>query len=181
MITFIHPIMLAALVVLGSAISAGGQAPKDLGKHPYFKLLIGDWTSSGELKGQDGNIVTVTEIWSGKPDGDNSFLIEGTRTVNGEEKAFTWIVTYNPTTDGYEAVYSSNDNSDTLRFESTVSEESLTMDMKAITGGGNSAIILTDSFTDDTKDTLETKVTFTGDQGETTLEGVITHKRVKQP
>lgn len=173
--------MVAALFALGSATSAGGQEPKDLGKHPYFKLLIGDWTSSGELKGQDGNVVTVTESWSGKAEGDNSFHIEGRRTVNGEEKAFTWTVTYNPSTDGYEAVYSSNDNSDSLRFESTVSAETLTMDMKAITGGGNSAIILKDSFTDDAKDTLETKVTFTGDQGEITLEGAITHKRVRQP
>jgi hypothetical protein len=57
----------------------------------------------------------------------------------------------------------------------------LVMDLKAITGNGSGSIAVQDSFAEGSKDTLNSKVTFIGDQGQTTLEGKITHKRVKAP
>jgi hypothetical protein len=147
----------------------------DLGKHAFFKHLIGDWEAQGELKGQDNNAVTITETWTGKADVADSFYIEGSRTINGETQTFKWTIIHNAATDGYEAELSGSDGQ-TIRFEGSLSEADLVMNMKAITGGGDSSITLQDSFTDEKKDTLETKVTFVGDQGQTTLSGTITHK-----
>jgi hypothetical protein len=153
----------------------------DFSAHPFFKHLSGDWQAEGELKGEDGNLLKITETWSGKADAEGSFYFEGTRTVNGDTQPFKWTMTHNAATDGYEAVMAGADGSQTLRFEGSFSEVDMVMNYKAITGAGESSITLQDSFAADTKDTLETKVTFTGDQGQTTLSGTITHKRVKTP
>ena len=68
-----------------------------------------------------------------------------------------------------------------IRFECSVSDVTLVVDLKTINGNGNSSITVQDSFAEGSKDTINSKVTFTGDQGQTTLEGTITHKRVKAP
>lgn len=152
----------------------------DLAQHAFFKHLIGDWKAEGELKGENSNVVTITETWTGKAETADGFSIEGTRTMNGDTQRFNWTITRNPATDSYEAVLTSADGQ-TIRFEGSVSDVTLVMDLKTITGNGNSSITVQDSFAEGSKDTINSKVTFTGDQGQTTLEGTIIHKRVKAP
>ena len=153
----------------------------DFTTHPFFKHLIGDWTAEGELKGTDDRLITVTETWTGKPAAEGSFIIEGSRTINDDTQNFTWTITHNPATDGYEAVLSTANSTEPVRFEGSVSDVTLTMDLKAITGGGDSSITVQDSFADEEKETLQSKVTFIGDQGQTNLEGIILHKKQKRP
>ena len=172
--------MKAALLILLTFVLVAPVRGLDLGKHEFFKHLVGEWEAKGELKGQDNNVVTITEAWTGKADAEDSFYIEGTRTLNGETQKFKWTITHNTATEGYEAMLTGEDGQ-TIRFEGNLSEVNMVMSMKAITGGGDSSIALEDSFTDEAKETLQTKVTFTGDQGQTTLEGTIVHKRVKAP
>ncbi len=168
--------LLAALCVLiGTSLSA-----KDLGMHPLFKHYIGNWKAAGELKGEN-NILTVTEEWTGAAEGDNSFVVKGTRTINGDTQPFQWTITYNEGADSYEAILSGGEGSQTIRFEGHVSEVNLTFELKAITGSGQSAITITEAFAAESKNVMESKVTFTGDAGQTTLEGVIKHEKEKQP
>ena len=152
----------------------------DLAQHAFFKHLIGDWKAEGELKGENNNVVTITETWTGKADAVDSFFIDGSRTMNGDTQAFKWVFTHNAATDSYEAMLTGADGQ-MIRFEGSVSDVTLVMDLKAITGNGNGSIAVQDSFAEGSKDTLNSKVTFTGDQGQTTLEGTIIHKRVKAP
>jgi hypothetical protein len=153
----------------------------DFATHPFFKHLVGEWEATGELKGADNNIVTITEKWTGKADAADSFYIEGTRTFNGETGVFKWTITHNAATDGYDAVLSGDAATQDIRFEGSLSDVDMVLSLKAITGGGDSSIALLDSFVDESKDTYQTKVTLTDEQGQTTLEGTITHKRVKAP
>lgn len=154
---------------------------KDLAVHPVFKHFVGVWKAAGELKGDQGNVVTIAEDWTGKADGDNAFLIEGTRTLNGDTQPFKWSITYNEGADSYEAVLTGSDASQTLRFEGHASEVTLTLDLKAVTGNGSSAIAVTDTFVGENKDVIESQVTFTGDAGQTTLSGIIKHEKQKAP
>jgi opacity protein-like surface antigen len=172
----------AMKLILCCALAVSLASPAlalDFATHPFFKHLIGDWEAKGELKGENDNTVTVTETWTGKADAGDSFFIEGTRTINGDTQSFRWTITHNPATEGYEAILTSNGDGQPLRFEASLSDVDMVMRMKAITGGGDSSISLEDSFADEAKETLHTKVTFTGDQGQTTLEGTIVHTRKK--
>ncbi len=152
----------------------------DLSTHPVMRLYLGKWTAEGELKGQDGNIITVSQTWEGKADGENAFLIQGSRTVNLETQSYSWRITHNAATDLIEATLMGQDGNQ-LRFEAQASEAASTLTLKAVTGSGMSSITLTDVFSGEDKDTLETKVLFTGEQGETTLEGTLISKRQKAP
>ena len=143
-----------------------------------LKHFLGKWTAEGTLKGENNNELLVKEDWTGKPEGEGSFLIEGSRTLNGETQPFKWTITHNPATDGWEAMLTGNDGN-TLRFEGQFSEAELTMELKAVTGNGSGSITVKDAFQNGNMDVIESKVTFVGDQGQVTLEGIITHKKEK--
>lgn len=168
--------LLTALCML----AATSLPAKDLGANPLFKHYIGTWKAAGELKGEN-NVLNIKEEWSGSAEGDNSFLVKGTRTINGDTQPFQWTITYNEGADSYEATLTGVEGSQTLRFEGHVSEINLTFELKAITGSGQSSITITEAFTGDAKDVIESNVTFTGDTGQTTLQGVIKHQKEKQP
>lgn len=160
------------------ALVCASLSAKDLGTHPVFKHYIGSWKAEGELKGEN-NVITIKEEWTGKTDGDNAFLIECARTINGDTQPFKWAITYNEGADSYDATVSGADGAQMLRFEGRAFEANLTLELKAITGGGQSAITIIDSFKGEARDVLESKVTSTGDAGQTTLEGVIKHQKEK--
>ena len=153
---------------------------EDLAKHVVFKHYLGKWTAEGELKGENNNVVTIKEDWEGKSDGDNTFVLEGTRTLNNDTQPFKWTFALNPTTGTCEANLTGGDGSQPLRFEVNLSEVNQTMELKAQTGQ-TSAITVKEEFTDDKHDTLMSHVVFTNDEGRTTLEGDIKHKKVPKP
>ena len=171
--------MKALLLLFLGLIAVPARA--DLSSHAFFKHFIGTWKAAGELKGENNNLDTITEEWTGKADGDNSFLIEGTRTMNSDTQPFKWAITHNAGTNMFEAVLSGADASQNLRFEGNVSTVNLTLELKAVTGNGSSSITVIDTLQGEAKDVIESKVTFTGDAGQTTLEGTIKHKKQKTP
>jgi hypothetical protein len=160
---------------------AGLPLRADLSSHALFKHFIGTWKAVGELKGENSNLMTIAEQWTGKVDGENGFLIEGTRTMNSDTQPFQWVITYNTGTDMFDAILHGADASQTLRFEGNVSMVNLTLELKAITGSGNSSITVLDSLRGDTKEVIESKVIFKGEAGQTTLEGIIKHEKQKTP
>jgi hypothetical protein len=169
-----------SLLAILCLLLATSLPAKDLGTNPFFKHYLGSWKAAGELKGEN-NVLTITEEWSGSAEGDNAFVIKGTRTINGDTQPFQWTITYNEGAESYEATLSGAAGSQTIRFEGQVSEVNLTFELKAITGSGESSITITEAFVGEAKDVMESKVTFTGDTGQTTLQGVIKHQKEKQP
>jgi hypothetical protein len=81
----------------------------------------------------------------------------------------------------FEAVLSGADASQNLRFEGNVSTVNLALELKAVTGSGSSSITVIDTLQGEAKDVIESKVTFTGEAGQTTLEGTIKHEKQKAP
>ncbi len=168
-------LLLTLLLVLPFAAHA-----EDLGKHAVFKHYLGKWTAEGELKGTDNNTTSVQEEWEGKSQGENTFVLEGRRTLNGDTQPFTWTFALNQAAGTCEAVLTGGDGSQPLRFEVNISDVNLTLELKAITGQ-NSAITVKEEFADDKHDVILSHVNFTNDQGETTLQGDIKHKKVPVP
>ncbi len=169
---------LAALVLAGALLS---QDKTDFANHPFFKLLIGQWKAEGTLKNAMGEESRVVEEWKAKASGDGALLIEGWRQINDDRHDFRWNVTHNPATGLYEATHVVNGNeAEAQRFEASISEVALTMELKAPLGSSGS-ILLKDSFTDNTHNVIRTEVTLTGDSGEVTLTGEIKHERQKEP
>ncbi|WP_395743413.1 hypothetical protein [Prosthecobacter sp.] len=161
-------------------LAAASLPAKDLGVNPVFKHYIGTWKAAGELKGENSTL-DVKEEWTGSADGDNSFVVKGTRTINGDTQPFQWTITYNEGADSYDALLTGAESSQVIHFEGHVSEVNLTFELKAITGNGESSIVITEAFADEAKEVIESKVTFTGDTGQTTLQGVIKHEKQKLP
>lgn len=153
---------------------------EDLGQHPVFKHYLGHWTAEGELKGKDNNTVAIQEDWQGKSQGENTFVLEGKRTMNGDTQPFKWTFALNPATGSCEAVLTGEDTSQALRFEVNVSDVTMTLELKALSGQ-NGAIDVKEEFADEKRDEIISHVTFTNDQGETTLQGDIRHKKVRDP
>ena len=162
------------------ALTVAAETPKDLSQHVFFKHFLGEWKAAGELKGEDGKVIPITETWKGSAAGDSAFVTEGKRTLNNETKSFKWTFTHNPATDTFDAVLEGEPGDQPLRFEAMISDVNLTLELKAITGT-NSAITVKDEFTDEKHETISSDVTFTGESGQTTLEGTITHTKVNQP
>ncbi len=151
-----------------------------LSEHPFFKSFIGTWKAEGDLKGADGNIVSVKEEWTGKVSEEGELVIEGTRDINsGGPQKYQWTITHNATTDLYEAVLSNPDDpAHPLRFEGSLTGEPAVLELKAQVGNGGT-INVTDTFIGDDHKVFETKVVFVGDTGTVTMEGTL--KNEKQP
>lgn len=171
--------MKTVIVLLLGLVASAARA--DLSTHPVFKHYIGSWKAAGELTGENGQITKITEEWTGKVDGETGFLIEGTRTVNDDTQPFKWSITYNTGADSFEAVLGGADGGQTIRFEGNASTVNLTLELKAVTGNGQSSITVNESFEGDAKEVILSKITFTGDAGQTTLEGTIKHEKQKAP
>jgi len=172
---------LLALLCLGAGI-ARAEDKFDFKTHFFLKHLIGEWTTEGELKGADGNIVKIKEEWKAEVLGENTFTIEGKREINDNSQNYKWTITHNPATGLFEAAHrASDDNGDTQRFEISFSEAEMKMEMTAFLGGGNSKVVLVDTFPEKGRDTFESKVTLTDESGAVTLSGPLKNTRVKKP
>jgi hypothetical protein len=173
-----NKVLLAWVVLFVAVWSGWSEEPKDLAKHFMLKHYIGSWEAEGTLKNKDGQDITLTESWSGKVDGPGAFCIEGSRTLNGDTQSFKWTITHNPATDSFEAILLGQDGNQ-LRFEAQFSEADVTLELKAVTGNGDGAVTVKEKFDGEGKDVIESEITVRGDDGQMTLQGTISHKRLK--
>jgi hypothetical protein len=151
---------------------------KAVTKNPFIKLLVGEWESKGELKGQDGNVVTVKEEWTATVVSDTTFTIEGKRELNADKSTYTWTVTFHPDTGVYEAMHVIN-SGQPQRFEGSFTEGSLSVEWTAQMDDGGT-IKLLDAFSGEERDTFDTDLNLTNGKGESTLSGKIVNKKVKK-
>jgi hypothetical protein len=175
--------MLVAIVLsfVGMINPLQAQQETSFAAHPLFKLLIGEWKSEGILQNADGKEVKIVEEWTGKASAEGEFVMEGHRMISDEKQEYTWTFSHNANTGLYEATHIIKSNGgDIKRFEASISEVDLTMELRFV-GDGSSSIVVKDSFPRADHDTLESEVTLTGSGGETNLSGKLIHKRVKKP
>ena len=174
-------VLTASMYFLGPVHPLSAQQKFGFATHPLFKCLIGEWKSEGVLKNPEGNEIKIVEEWTGKTTAEGEFVMEGCRLINDEKQEFTWTFSHNEATGLYEAVHVvSSNGGETKRFEASVSDVDLTMELRLV-GDGDSGITIKDSFADAAHDTLNSDVNLTSSGGATTLSGKLTHKRVKKP
>ena len=177
-------LLLILCVFTGFLILKGSlpaQQKIDFVKHLFFKHLIGDWKSQGTLKNAEGKEIKLEEEWTGKVTAEGEFVMEGHRLIDNEKQDYTWTFIHNTVTGLFEAVHSVAVNEgETKRFEASISEVDLTMELR-LTGDGGAAISIKDSFSDADHAILESAVVLTGSRGETNLSGKLVHHRVKKP
>lgn len=176
------PLRSATLTLLIVCVATLHAAePAKFSEHPFFKHFVGSWKSAGDLKGADGNTITVTEEWTCKISDEGELVIEGTRQFNaGDVQRYRWSISHNPTTDLYEAVQSNpDDQANSMRFEGSVTGEPPVLELKGQFGNGGGSATVTDTFTGEGYDTFDTKVVLLKDDGEVNLEGTIKNERVK--
>ncbi len=175
-------VRLRLLALLGLVVGVAGADDKfDFKSHFFFKHLIGEWTTEGVLKGADGDVIKLKEEWKAELLGEDTFVIEGKRSLNDSSENYKWTITRNPTTGLFEAAHRASDNNpDTQRFEINFSEAEMKMEWSGFLGSGNAKAILVDTFPDKDRDTFEGKVTLTDDSGATTLSGTLKSTRVKK-
>lgn len=172
--------LLAVVLALAGGLAAGEKF--DFRTHGFFKHLLGEWTTEGELKGADGNVIKLKEEWKAEAVGETTLTIEGRRDLNGNVQNYKWTFTRDPATGLFEAAHRvSDDNPDTQRFEIQVSESEMRMEMSAFLDTNNSKVVLTDTFAGEDRDTFETLVTLSDSSGATTLSGTLRNKRSKKP
>ena len=171
---------LAVFCILQLSLTVcGAQEKVNFSEHPFFKLLIGEWKSEGTLDGKDGNTVKMKEEWHGSVSPEGCFLMKGSRTLNEDVQSYQWTISFNPSTGLFEAIHeTTTSGGETKRFEASVSEVDLTMELR-MNGDGSGAIVVKDSFPKEHHNTLESEVILTDSSGMTTLSGTITHERVK--
>ena len=155
------------------------SAENHFSNHVFFKHLLGDWKAEGKLTGQDGNVIEVTEDWKGRVSDEGDFIMEGSRKIGDSKQTFQWTLTYDASTGLYAVTHNVNsgEGDKQQRFEISVSETALTMELSTFLSDGNSKVTIKDSFAGDVRDTLNSEVTFVNDQGATTLSGTIVHKK----
>jgi hypothetical protein len=169
------------IFILYSVHHAESAEKFNFATHPFFKLLIGGWESEGKLVGTDGKEVLIKEEWKGIATQEGGFVIEGNRLLNQDKQAFLWTFSFNASTGLFEALHEIKTGSgETQRFEASVSEVSLTMELR-LTGEGHSSIVVKDSFSDAERKTLMSEVTLTDFSGVPYLSGTVKHTRVKFP
>lgn len=176
------PTICALLLPLFAQISACiGQEKSGLLNHPLFKHLVGEWKSEGVLKATEGREVKIEEEWTGEMSGEGTFVMKGRRLINDDRQDYVWTFSQNATTGLIEATHEvTGDKDGSKRFEVSISDVDLTMALK-YSGESQSSITVKDAFDGKTRDTLNSEVTLTGSNGETTLSGSLKHKRVKKP
>src|SRR5436190_11591313 len=81
------------MIVLLLTGAASAQQKIEFKDHPFFKRLIGEWSSEGERKYADGNLVKVTETWKTELSGENAVTMEGTRDRAGQITHYKWTFT----------------------------------------------------------------------------------------
>lgn len=175
------PFLTGLLLLLAGSVMVFSQDKAKLTEHPFFKHKIGNWKSTGQLTSATSpDVIKITQEWTARFSGEGEFIIEGTRAINdGAPHRYQWIIGYNPTTDLLEARHLDPDQpGDAVRFEGTVTKEPLGMELRGQLSGSGTMTV-TEVFKDGDHDTIECRVAFLNESGDTNTSGTLIHRRVK--
>ena len=168
--------VLSVMLLMSGVASA--QQKVDFKTHPFFKRLIGEWSTEGQRTYSDGRVTKITEESKAEMFGDNAVSMEGTRTRDGQVSHFKW--TFACTDAGViEATYQRDTgNADTQRYEVQATEDGSRIEMTVLGDNGSKSVI-TYAFKEGDADTLESTSTRTDANGAAQYNGTAVAKRKK--
>jgi hypothetical protein len=168
--------ILTVLLFLTGVVSA--QQKTDIKDHPFYKQLIGEWSSEGERKYTDGRIVKIKQEWKTEVLGANSLTSEGTQERDGQSTHYKWTITLMDS-GLIEAIYQRDTTKpDTQRYEVQAAEDGSQVQMTALLDN-NSKAEITEAFKAGDHDTLENNTTRTDPNGATIYTSTTVAKRKK--
>ena len=171
----------AFLLVFATTLHGLSAEDNDIKNHPVLKYFLGSWTGEGELKGKDGNVITIKEEWKGQAASANTLTIEGKHDINGDQHGFEWTVIRNAATGAFESNFRPNTNSgDTQHYEMVFSEADLRVQSTTILPDGNTKLEITETVLGKDHDQIESKITLSDGSGEVLLSGVVKHRKAKE-
>ncbi len=162
-----------SLLLFSALLSSTAFAQKPFSEHEYFSQAIGKWKSKGDLVAADGNTVPVSEELESKITEDGTFVIEGSRNMNGQEQDFRWVFSFNESTDLFECDYHHTGMENPVRMEVSVVGKKI--EMRAPLGNSGNELVVSHELTD--ADTVDGYVLLQSVDGQSLLEGKIVYKR----
>lgn len=154
------------------------QSKTEIKDHPFYKQLIGEWSSEGERKYNDGRIVKIKQEWKTEVLGANSMTSEGTQERDGQSTHYKWTITLMDS-GLVEAIYQRDTGKpDTQRYEVQAAEDGSQVQMTALLDN-NSKVETTEAFKAGDHDTLESTTTRTDPNGAIIYTSTTVAKRKK--
>jgi hypothetical protein len=170
------PSLLVTLWCWSGLLSA--QSKTEIKDHPFYKQLIGEWSSEGERKYADGHIVKIKQEWKTEVLGANSMTSEGTQERDGQSSHYKWTITLMDS-GLVEAIYQRDTSKpDTQRYEVQTAEDGSQVQMTALLDN-NSKVETTEAFKAGDHDTLENTTTRTDPNGAIIYTSTTVAKRKK--
>jgi len=168
--------LLAALWCCCGSLPA--QQKTEIKNHPFYKHLIGEWSSEGERKYADGRTVKVKQEWKTEVLGANSMTSEGTQERDGQSTHYKWTITMMDS-GLVEAIYQRDTGKpDTQRYEVAAAEDGSQVQLTALLDN-NSKVETTEAFKAGDHDTIESTTTRTDANGAVIYTSTTVAKRKK--
>lgn len=167
-------------VVVGVLLTQSVKADdKPFPSRALFERMAGEWSSEGKLTSAiSGDVIEVTESWVGKFVQDGAgFEIKGDRLWNGEARTFKWDYSYNATLESLEVTYTSSDLDKEIKMEVSVNEAESMVSLLAPMGTEGAEIQIETQLV---KNQWVSRVNIKGNDGQSVLEGKITHSQKKK-
>lgn len=161
-----------AVFLVGSMACEAASGSDRIESDPFFRSLAGEWTGKGELLNAEGTTISVEEKWKAGPKAGGTFAIEGSRQWDGETQEYSWIFSYNSTTELFECEYQHTGMEQPIRFEVSLTEKSGRL--VATMGGDGGELVIVNTLTDDG---MRGEVSLKNAQGQEVLGGTIEHRR----
>ena len=150
-------------------------AANPLGEESVFQSLLGEWEGRGELTDGEGQVIQVTEKWTGERHGASDVEMSGDREWGDEgTHQFGWRYLYNPTTELVECEMTLSTSENPIRLEVQVNEIEKTITLTASMGEGESQLTIVNQVE---KDRIVGEVSLKDAGGAETLAGKIEHRR----
>lgn len=145
--------------------------------NPIFESLKGKWKGDGELHTESGEVIRIHEDWEGKMIDDGKFRMAGKRDWNDEKQEFSWVFTFNSSTDLYECEYRQSGMDEPMKFEVSISGENR-VELKTPFGEPGGELIITNVV--ESKDRIEGTVELKKRDGLDSFQGKVVHQRAEE-
>lgn len=174
--------MKAIVVFLSLSIHGHAADRVQFKDHPFFKHMMGEWTSEGELKGADGKAFSFKEKWKGEFVGETTFAATGKREINGQSMNFDCTFIRDPATGRIEATQNTKAETAVIeRFEVMGSADGSKLEMTALGSVNNEMLAIVLEFRQNDHDHLYQKMTFTDASGTAVGSSELVNQRATKP
>lgn len=158
---------------------ARAQERFDFANHPFFKEIIGEWTTEGDVRFEDGHVVHNKQDWKAEATGANVCTINGTREWAGQTIHYKWTITHLDS-GIFEHVFQPDlANPATEKYEAKIAEDNSHVELTTRLEH-NMKVLITEGFNSGDHDTMEVTVKLIDGEGTQIYSGTATAKRHRQ-